>query len=643
MNLQPLSTPESNVMSTTNNTDSAAYAGAFFPQATGFNICGGVFTSNVTKNVYNPLPEPTAFRTVLLGDVNLIKEYKEMRSSPQSSLGGRRTPGASVRRVYTAKIEGHASGHMTVTMYEGDGAEEAWNQHLANYEAVWHPNIMQLYGLLIIETTEFEEAASYIFDVFCKPLIDYFNPPVWIRSVTGGLCLDLAQGEPKTRIKLPPLRDAHVLRLENVSLDAPDSEDIIILSLSEEQYLKLCSGFPIARSWCFQVPTEHLIGAGIFRLDSQYGTCVRITEPLQILPEAEPHWVYYGEGSGELLPNSWIRLKFEPHLGLSAYEIQSAWLVQASRIFTELQEEAYVENYICVYRVQFILRIADKHHIPEGYLFVCPPRDFRTELHPNLYEWPACPAYWSLDPSGAARLSTDNARILGFPAIHIETTMTGKSWDRSVYSGLRRFHEGKGFNPDSREVARQLGYPLYEGLRNVDSDPPFPAHDVGACHALVSIPVALFGLQALSSPPLQMQTSQRPIQIMHRVQPVFPALLLLLARVKSRRGAKSAGTRMALVAKAGPESSPPLPYYPRVELLHLDDTMATPFDAAAVCSVGPIPMHTQTPCWGAAALPPYSDNFCHFTLLLAYACMILAHGPVLEINLDKAEVVKLLI
>ncbi|KAJ6464429.1 hypothetical protein C8R45DRAFT_791423, partial [Mycena sanguinolenta] len=74
--------------------------------------------------------------------------------------------------------------------------------------------------------------------------------------------------------------------------------------------------------------------------------------------------------------------------------------------------------------------------------------------------------YWSLDPSGADHLSTEDARILGFPAIHIETGMFGYFWDRSVYEGLRQFHEGKGLDPESREGAMQLGYPLYEVLRD---------------------------------------------------------------------------------------------------------------------------------------------------------------------------------
>ncbi|KAF7353157.1 hypothetical protein MSAN_01503200 [Mycena sanguinolenta] len=88
--------------------------------------------------------EATEFQTIRLGDIKLIKEIKDIRFG----VVGRQTPGVNARRVYTAKLEGCKSGHMTVAMYEGDGAEEAWNQHLEKYEAVRHPNIMQLYGVV---------------------------------------------------------------------------------------------------------------------------------------------------------------------------------------------------------------------------------------------------------------------------------------------------------------------------------------------------------------------------------------------------------------------------------------------------------------------------------------------------------------
>ncbi|KAF7353290.1 hypothetical protein MSAN_01517000 [Mycena sanguinolenta] len=260
----------------------------------------------------------------------------------------------------------------------------------------------------------------------------------------------------------------HLLRLENISLDAPDSEDAIISSLSEDQYQQLCPQLSISRRCYFQISTECPVGPGIFQSDSQPGTCVRITEPLQILAE-ELHWDNHTGGMpGELLPNLWIRYDFSRMSSLQLalrvlfplHELGKSWVAQASRIFAELEEVAHIEDYVCVDYVRFSLRITDKRDIPDGYLFVCPSRHLRTntEPHANLYQWPACPAYWSFDPSGADRLSMEDANNLGFPAIHIETRMFGYFWDR----GLRRFHEGKEHDPESREVARQLGYPLFE-------------------------------------------------------------------------------------------------------------------------------------------------------------------------------------
>ncbi|KAF7353140.1 hypothetical protein MSAN_01501500 [Mycena sanguinolenta] len=463
--------------------------------------------------------EPSEFRTIPRGDVKLVRE---ICLSTESGVVGRQSRGVGVRRtVYHAEIRGDP-GTVTVAMYQGDSAEEEWRKDVAKYESIWDPRIMQLHGLVsgkglyamvfhaelipydqffrrfqhspILSTyirgyccTQFWEATCFISRVSWKPLLDCLDLPGWIQPRTGQLCLDLAQCGAALGSELP-WWDAHVLRLESVSLDAPDSEDIIVSSLSKEQYHELCSRLSIAQHHCFQISTECPVGPGIFRTGSQYGTCVSITEPLQILPKEELHWHNYGNAPDELLPNSWIRYNFPQMFTLqlelnlwfpsyASYAIRKAWLAQANHILAELQELEHVEDYVCVDEVGFTLRIADMHHIPEGYLFVCPPQDFHTgtEPHATLYQWPACPAYWSLDPSGADRLSTEDTGILGFPTIHIETLICGYSWDCSVYQGLRQFHEGKGHDPESQEVARRLGYPLYEVL----SDPvPFPAHEV---------------------------------------------------------------------------------------------------------------------------------------------------------------------
>jgi hypothetical protein len=54
------------------------------------------------------------------------------------------------------------------------------------------------------------------------------------------------------------------------------------------------------------------------------------------------------------------------------------------------------------------------------------------------------------------------ATALGFPPIQLAINVHGSSWDASVYTGLRQFHQGKGFDPDSQAIAHHLGYALYQ-------------------------------------------------------------------------------------------------------------------------------------------------------------------------------------
>ena len=108
---------------------------------------------------------------------------------------------------------------------------------------------------------------------------------------------------------------------------------------------------------------------------------------------------------------------------------------------------------------------------PEGYLFLCPVQHLQP--NPGSFQWPESPAYWSTDPFGTERLSTEEATDLGFPSIELTVNVNGHSWDESVYAGLRTFHRAKGFDPDTQDVARHLGYPLYQLSSNVE---PIFAH-----------------------------------------------------------------------------------------------------------------------------------------------------------------------
>ncbi|KAJ7216939.1 hypothetical protein C8J57DRAFT_1016861, partial [Mycena rebaudengoi] len=156
-----------------------------------------------------------------------------------------------------------------------------------------------------------------------------------------------------------------------------------------------------------------------------------------------------------------------------------AWLSQANHMFHRLQITSNHDDYcaskkiplpfdvssdapsVLIYRITYHLDIsAQTRAPPNGYLFVCPKGHLQTGQ--ASFRLPDCPAYWSTDPSGVERLSADEAASLGFPSIRPTTALLGYACDAAVYVGLHQFHRAKGFNPDSQDVARYLGYRLYQ-------------------------------------------------------------------------------------------------------------------------------------------------------------------------------------
>ncbi|KAJ6552726.1 hypothetical protein B0H19DRAFT_153732 [Mycena capillaripes] len=122
---------------TINNTGSACYAGGIFPGSQQFTVAGGTFTS-INKH-YNTAPMvPSDFRMIPLGDVDL-------QHAISAGDVDRNYERARVRKVYSARIDGRMS-NMTVAMYQGNGAEEEWQEDIARYMSIRHPNILQIYG-----------------------------------------------------------------------------------------------------------------------------------------------------------------------------------------------------------------------------------------------------------------------------------------------------------------------------------------------------------------------------------------------------------------------------------------------------------------------------------------------------------------
>ncbi|KAJ7818992.1 hypothetical protein B0H14DRAFT_3147653 [Mycena olivaceomarginata] len=494
MALQPHSEPEFTVVSTTNNAGSAPYSGAFFPGAAGFTIGGGDFTSNITNHVYNPPPEqPAAFQTILLGDIKLLKE---IHMNDESGLVGRQSRRTSARRMYySAKVVGGEPGPMTIAMYQGDDIEEEWRQHITKYESIRHPKIMQLYGLMSTKGlrgvvfhdemipwdqfhSRFNHSAilnAYIYGYCSLELRDY---SIWIRPATGELCVNLVSYN-GALVGFPEV--VEVPRMENVLLDDPHAESAIISAFNEVDYYNALGRLPGLMA--VSVSIEILMPLGtIFRLDSPR-KATRITDPLGI--DGANLDIVHLKHDGEVLPSSWIRFNSNraqyPNLTILAlprplFENNSFWMAQANHIFAQLETTSNFKDYVVVNLIQFILRCLPNTYNtrePEGYLFVSPAEDFR--LGPYSFQWPYRPAYWSLNPSGTFPLSTEDANMLGFPIIHIETRMDGCAWNDGVYDALRRFQKSKGLNPDSQEAAINLGYPLY---RLADKEVPLACDEL---------------------------------------------------------------------------------------------------------------------------------------------------------------------
>ncbi|KAJ7064446.1 hypothetical protein C8F01DRAFT_768235 [Mycena amicta] len=169
------------------------------------------------------------------------------------------------------------------------------------------------------------------------------------------------------------------------------------------------------------------------------------------------------------LHNDWTRISVGPEvagqtLGFDAYRwpssgpiISDVWLSQARHVFSALNIRNDFHSYVIVASTRVDVKFSVPQNVPAGYLFLCPPR---RALESKASEKDI--AYWSLDPLGHSRLSREEAHIRGFPDPVISRHGHKYRWDALVYEEIRAVHIAKGFDPDSQEVARHLGYPLFE-------------------------------------------------------------------------------------------------------------------------------------------------------------------------------------
>ncbi|KAF7374257.1 hypothetical protein MSAN_00308600 [Mycena sanguinolenta] len=468
-----------------------------------------IITGGTVNKNYSAATVPSGFRTIPLGDIDLQREIQLERCSGVASL----------RRLYSAKIRREKSNR-TIAVYDGDGAGQEWRHDIARYMAIRHvllvhPNIVQLYGtascgnmrgavfnddliplqqfLDLYQHSHFSTVYIYAYMVYmCYPhfldieftaVTDYFltmfelylsdeDCTFFIRRSTGRFCVDLLPSG-VTNINPFPSGSFNMSTEQGLKFLAGENpEATITQSLTLDQYHSVCH-WDCSASRLIPVPPLAIVnissvfnGASEHTLDNM-GEIARLPSPSLRSPTNS--WYTVGAW-GEVMPNGKTRLNSDDATDTIASLLlwtdtheDGIWLSQANHIFTALQISSNFQDYVVAQRIDFTVTISTvKGTTPPGFLFLCAPKRFRRGR--SSFKWPDCPAYWSLDPSGAERLTLEDAINLGFPSFSFSMEIRGKSWDANVYAGLRQFHQAKGFDPDSQDVARYLGHPLYQLL-----------------------------------------------------------------------------------------------------------------------------------------------------------------------------------
>ncbi|KAJ6476491.1 hypothetical protein C8R47DRAFT_1075709 [Mycena vitilis] len=448
--------------------------------------------SSVTNITHAAACVPSDFRKIPLGDVDLHEEIR--LNGGTCTLDRHRNS----RRLYAARIHGSVSDR-TVAVYQGGNAEEIWERDVSRYSSFRHPNVAQLFG--VVSTPDLHAAVlndeliparrildahstSHLSTVYIYALIDarkyidsvtspfkarssstmdhcLIHPPSYaeyFRASAGTLSVDVGRGHRSGLTSLAPEWER-----------APASKSLLVLERRQDsQLIALFSLRCHLRTCARTMDTYHHSDQLKFNFSihpGAIGRCVWragvriIEEEVAYIPKwgcHVPGWTVDEWKGSVKMGNGWTRvIAHEGAMMLVVYPVNPAtaplsesWLSQANWIFKSLLKMWLPDHVLDI-------------DVPAGYLFLCPPKDFESGDGRYRRARPS-DAYWSLDECGNDRLSLKEAQELGFPYVTLCTYIACTSWDKNVYDGLRQVHLAKGFAPESQEVARHLGMPLYQ-------------------------------------------------------------------------------------------------------------------------------------------------------------------------------------
>ncbi|KAJ6620019.1 hypothetical protein B0H10DRAFT_2023335 [Mycena sp. CBHHK59/15] len=318
-------------------------------------------------------------------------------------------------------------------------------------------------------TDSLQRAVDYAYPIFKKSLFE-FPRAYMIRRSTGQLSIDLSPTNFGEVEYFPPCR----LPTFTMAELGPNPESKIISSLTIDNFHYSTAMNP-SRFYLIPLPVY---------MSVQLSSIISMPENPQ---EGDPKEIAYSPGYSwydfgwytspsvhpVIMATGWSRFDSSCIPDESIFcriidqgedwqDARHIWIAQANHIFSRLHITSNYENYVLIDHVQCTVALSETlGDIPNGYLFLCPFDDLQTSDR-TRFRCPDLPAYWSLDPSGLEILNAEEAENLGFPSLELIMEVWAPTWDGTIHEALRRFHRAKGFDPESQDVARSLGYPLYK-------------------------------------------------------------------------------------------------------------------------------------------------------------------------------------
>ncbi|KAF7364409.1 hypothetical protein MSAN_01101700 [Mycena sanguinolenta] len=307
---------------------------------------------------------------------------------------------------------------MTVALYQGDNAEEEWKRDLSHYSALRHPHILQIYARA---SSSGIHAVVFHDDLIpFTQFLGYFRYSAILRAyISWYMSADLHNAEEYCK-NIPPMKQLSRNRWIRRSTGRLCVEFSTFAS-DDDYQLVMPDGWPPQAMLNLHDPNQ---------------------EAVVIASLAYPDWYY--------LFRYFLCQRRSGNISIREEDPYGGGGEKSVAVPSELVD-----------RVEFIIEIPKTvQNPPEGYLFIRSPKDFEISL--TSFRWPDCPAYWSLDPSGHNPLTPEKASSLGFPSITLTTKVHVLFWDETAYAGLGKFDECRGFDPESQDLAKELGYPLIE-------------------------------------------------------------------------------------------------------------------------------------------------------------------------------------